>query len=229
MTDAVLDRALGRQVRHDPRSLNYPAATAPPRKVIHSLRGDVLDQGTVGACTAFATCHALNSGQLRSTIWHRSRARLLRAGDALDIYSAATQLDPWPGSYPPDDTGSSGLAAAQAAQARGLISRYEWAFGIDHVIGALQLAPVLFGATWHYDMLSPDAKGNIRPTGGPIGGHETVLFGWLDDEQVALGLNSWGPRWGRRGYGAPGGVFRLTRGDLATLLEDQGDATVLAA
>ena len=40
----------------------------------------------------------------------------------------------------------------QAAKALGYITRYEWAFGLDHALGALMLGPVLIGTVW-YDLM----------------------------------------------------------------------------
>jgi hypothetical protein len=101
---------------------------------------------------------------------------LLTEADALAIYSAATRIDPSPGEYPPNDTGSNGLSVAKVAKKLGLIGSYTHAFGLDHFIGALQLSPVLLGIHWYQDMFTPDAKGFVHPGGTLAGGHEINLY-----------------------------------------------------
>lgn len=118
MTAAAPPFKLGRLVRHDPRSRAYPAAAAPVlRSVTWRRYGATLDQGDTSSCTGHAMAHAVNT---RPT--HKTGTRLLTHQDALRLYSAATHLDPWPDTYPPDDTGSSGLAVAKAARDAGHIS-----------------------------------------------------------------------------------------------------------
>ena len=118
---------LGRVVEHDERSRDYPAMSVVPAAILPirwAHYGTVLDQGDIGACTGFAMAQCLNSGRLHEG--HRQ----LGADDALALYSSATRLDSVPGHYPPDDTGSSGLAVAKAAKAAGYIRSYTHAFGL---------------------------------------------------------------------------------------------------
>lgn len=157
----------------------------------------------------------MNSASLR-----RIGSKLFTEADAVSFYSDATKLDPFPGSYPPDDTGSSGLAVAKALQRRGLITSYSHAFGLEHLLDALQLAPVLIGIGWHQSMFEPDAQGFVHPDGDVVGGHEVCVRG-DDAKGSVLVRNSWGSSWGLRGD------FRIAYSDLAALLNDDGDATVL--
>lgn len=204
---------LGRKVNHDPRSLDFPAATSPDHKpVTHRHYGPVLDQGQVGSCTGNAMAQALNTAPLRH------KGPYLTEKNALALYSQATQLDPYPGTYPPTDTGSDGLSVCKAAQAQGWISSYTHAFGLDHALGALQLGPVLVGTSWHQGMFTPDGKGFVHPDGNIAGGHEYLLIG--DDAKGKLTfLNSWSAGWGKRGR------FYMTYADFSTLLNDKGDVT----
>ena len=211
--------AFGRIPQFDQRSRAFPARTLelmarPPRR-LHRLWGSRLDQGDVGACTGFAFAHARNSTALR-----RAGEEILRGDDALQLYSAATRLDPFPGEYPPEDTGSSGLAVCKAGVEASLISRYEWAFGLDHVLAALVFRPVIVGTWWYESMMTPDSSGYVRVTGRRVGGHEWCLIGYEDVHKVVHARNSWGPGWGQRGN------FVIGYEDLSRLLNEDGDAAV---
>jgi len=206
---------LGRNVNHDPRSRSFPAPRATTRKpVLHKRNGAILDQGNLGSCTGNAMAQALNMVPL-----HTPGTRYLTETDAVALYSRATELDNAQGTYPPDDTGSDGLSVCKAAQEKRLITSYSWAFGFDHALDALQLAPVLIGIPWHEAMFTPDSRGFVHPDGAVAGGHEIVLFG--DDTKDTLTfLNSWGSGWGKRGR------FFMNYADFKALLADQGDCAV---
>lgn len=212
------DYSLGRHLvpNHDERSWNYPAALAPLVTTTHTHHGPVLDQGRVGSCTGNATAQALNTDPLMPT----SR-RLLDEHDAVALYSWATAHDPYPGVYPPKDTGSDGLSVAKAAKHLGLISSYQHAFGLDHVLGALVLRPLIVGVPWFSGMFTPDPDGTLHLTGNVVGAHEFLLFGIDVERQVVKMLNSWGPGWGVNGVGL------IAWNDLGSLLARKGDATAL--
>jgi hypothetical protein len=206
---------LGRLVEHDPRSRNFPARAAliKPRPIVWRRYGPVLDQGTLGSCTGNSMAHALNSRPLR-----KLGSRILREEDAVGIYQDATRIDPFPGEYPPDDTGSSGLAVCKVAKNRGLISGYNHAFSAEQARAAIQTGPALFGTWWHNSMFQPDSRGYVHPDGNKVGGHEILIVG--DDMTKLIIQNSWGPGWGR------GGRFYLTYTDFEQLMMDDGDVTI---
>ena len=207
---------LGRKVHHDARSLGFPAAQATThRPVTHTTYGPVLDQGQVGSCVGNAAAHALNTRGV-----HRKGEHLADEAEALRIYTAATQLDPFPGEYPAEDTGTDANSAAKALRAMGFITSWSHAFGLDHVLAALQLGPVMLGINWHQSFFTPDARGFVHPDGNIVGGHETLIRG-DDGKGSVLIRNSWSASWGLKGH------YRLTYDDLGALLADQGDATVL--
>jgi len=210
--------ALGRHLEpnHDPASRAFPAAVAPLVTTLHAHRGPVLDQGQLGSCTGNAVSQALNTDPLRP-----AERRLLTEADAVGIYTWATHHDPYPGAYPPDDTGSSGLAVAKAARKLGLIHSYRHAFGLDHALGALVLAPVIIGIPWLADMFTPDPDGYLSRTGTVAGGHEVALIGLDVEHRNVTVLNSWGSGWGN------GGTALMHWADLDALLGQGGDVTVL--
>lgn len=214
MTDDQVSYPLGRRIEHDPRSRNFPArAPAKLHPVAWRRFGPVLDQGTLGSCTGNAMAHALNTLPIR-----KQGTRLLTEADAISIYTDATILDGFPGTYPPEDTGSSGLAVAKVARNRGLIESYTHAFNPDQARGALQFGPVLFGTWWHESMFTPDEQGYVHPDGRKAGGHEVLIIG--DDMHKLTIQNSWGKNWAR------GGRFHLSYQDFADLMLDDGDITV---
>jgi hypothetical protein len=207
---------LGRSQEHDPRSLSFPAPTdSSVRSTAWRRYGTVLDQGNVGSCTGNAAAQALNHAP-----FHQSGTRCLRETDALTLYSAATTLDNSPETYPPDDTGSSGLAVAKAARAAGLIGGYLHAFDLDHVLSAAMSGPLIVGSDWLDGMFEPDASGFVHLTGSVAGGHEYVLDGVNLEHQRLRFLNSWSANWGRRGR------FFMSFDDFAALLDDGGDAVL---
>jgi hypothetical protein len=207
---------LGRHVEHDPRSLQFEAARATTlRTVLHEHHGPVLDQGQLGSCTGNAIAQACNTDPLI-----KPGRRLLTEDDAINAYERATRLDGYPGVYPPDDTGSSGLAAAKAARALGWIGHYRHAFGLQHLLEALVLQPVIIGISWTRDMFAPDLDGYVHPSGDPVGGHEVCLIGLDVDRRDVVVLNSWSENWGL------GGTARMSWVDLDDRLRNQGDCTV---
>ena len=214
-------RGLGRVVQHDPRSWDYKAGTAALRTVHHRHYGKALDQGDVGSCTGNAMAQSLNTAP-----FHKRGAKLLTEADAVKLYSAATRLDGYPGTYPPDDTGSSGLAVMKAAVQRGLISGYAHTFSLEHLLGALVLAPGILGIDWFdsFDEPLPDGQCPIAPGATVRGGHEVCMTGLDVSEKRVWCVNSWG-RWGLNGTGR----FYFTWETLTELLARQGDATFARA
>lgn len=209
---------LGRHVGHDSRSLNYlfPETVSDFTPVKWESEIDILDQGDLGACTGFATAGCLGHKPYRDTI----ASVLLDNAEGVTLYSAATRLDPYAGTYPPTDTGSDGLSAAKAAKKLGLISGYLHITTAKALASALQSGPVIVGTDWYESMFSTYANGYavFDPASGVAGGHEYVL-----DEVTADGAfgftNSWGTSYGVNGR------FYLARADFLSLLANKGDAT----
>jgi hypothetical protein len=213
----VPGRRLGRHLNHDPRSRRFAATPEPVlRSVTHRLWGPVLDQYKVGACTTHALAHALNSSPL-----HVAGRPLLRGPDALRLYGITTGLDPYEGTYPPDDTGSDGNSACKAARQEGLLAGWEHAFTLEQALSALVRQAVIVGTVWTGGMDEPDSAGFLRPkTGRYRGGHEYALIGLDVKRRTVTMVNSWSSRWGANGRA------RITWDDLEWLLGQEGDLTV---
>lgn len=147
-------------------------------------------------------------------------ASYLNEDDALKLYHEATVLDGFPGTYPPDDPGSSGVAVAKAAKKIGYLTAYKHAFGFAHFCGALQLQPVIVGTNWTNGMFKPNKAGFVKPTGSIAGGHEYLALGIDYATQTLTFLNSWSDTWGPLG-----GRFLMSFADFGKLLANQGDVT----
>lgn len=222
-TDAVLPHRLGRHVAHDERSRAYALSDlGGPFTVDRSTWKDkkvrIYDpvpkpNQTVGNCTACAKAMQLN------TAHNRKVGVRLDMDWAMNLYHLETTIDPFPGTYPPDDTGSNGLAAAKAAKQLGIGGTYRWIFGgADEVVQAVMAGwSVAVGTRWDHNMFTPDSSGVIHPGGGEAGGHEWIVRRYWKSRDLA-GVDCW---WG--GWSA-----WIKRSDLQDLLDDQGDAHVQA-
>jgi hypothetical protein len=210
------DRRLGRHVLHDSRSRGFPGPQATGRlaTVYHRVYNPrPLPEQTIGNCTGVAEAVQAN------TAGNRIPGKVLRMGDADRIYSRATAIDGYPGTYPPDDTGSDGLHAAKAALEQGIGASYVWYFGIGQVRAGLQLHPIAVGTRWHQSMFDPDpGTWLVHPDGNIAGGHEWTLVSYYAPTDTFTGLCWWGPGW------ANNGRFRIAGADLDVLLREDGDA-----
>lgn len=220
---------LGRHVNHDQRNREYGfTARSLLRPPIHSVRWyrrvGIYDQNVtftaagqtwngLGCCT----CEA-GVGVLSTRPFTR---RIASQGTVRRLYSDVTAVDPFPGQWPSDDTGSDGTTVGKVLKARGWISEYTWCFSADEVLAALMTGPVLTGVGWREPMFYPGSDGLVTVAGPVAGGHEFEIVGYDAAQQVLLCANSWGTGWGEAGY------FRLRLADYRELLADQGDATVL--
>jgi Papain family cysteine protease len=210
--------SLGRHVEHDPRSRGYSVVVdhnQPLRKVTHRRYGSILNQGQLGSCTGNAMAGAVNTAPI-----HKPGAKPLVEADAVSIYEAATLVDNVPGVYPPDDTGSSGLAVCKVAKSRGLISAYHHAFSLSDALQALMAGPVIVGMDWYEGFDTPDTNAVVTIQGQVRGGHEVEAVGYDPATRLVKFANSWGKTYGKAGY------FFMLDGTLGQLLNQQGDVQV---
>jgi hypothetical protein len=207
---------LGRHIEHDTRSRAFEIA---PVRNLQSVSWkrlcDPFDQGSIGSCTGNAMAGACMTEPL-----HKPGVTLDEE-KALELYELATRLDRVPGSYPPDDTGSSGLAVARAAKRQGLISRYSHAFSLHGLLSGLQHGPVIVGTNWYESFDVPRGPSNELVIGGQVrGGHEYEILAFDMDRSVVRMCNSWGTGWGDHGYA----TMSLTT--LEQLLAEHGDCVI---
>jgi len=220
--EVIEGQRLGRNVRHDSRSLAYRyqapagltlASTSWPRHI------GILDQGNVGSCTTNAGTGALGCDPCF--------AGLPAGHDALDealavaMYSDEEKILYGSG-YPPTDEGGDGLTTCQVMKTRGLISGYTHCLSLADVQAALMAGPVMLGMNWYSSFDKPASSGLVAISKGAYvrGGHE-VLARSLDTDNKLIGIdNSWGTGWGVNGS------FTMSWATLDRLLHEQGDGTV---
>ena len=206
---------LGRQKDHDERSRAFIMGASIDRstwkdRLIRLYERSPNPNQTVGCCTGVAKCSQLNAAG------NRKIGRLLGMADAERIYARNTQIDPWEGTWPPTDTGSSGLASCKTAIEFGLAGQYRWLFGgADEVVqNVVEGRVISVGTWWYWDMFNRDSRGLVHPGGGQAGGHQYVIRGYDVDRDWVMGRCWWGAY----------KDFWMKRTDLDALLRDEGDA-----
>lgn len=224
---------LGRRVEHDPRSLNYAHGVLPKnaiKSVDWTRRAPIFDQGQLGSCTGnaaaglVATDSAARTGLTTVPIPGDPNLWPVDEELAVEVYKLATTLDNVQGSYPPDDTGSSGIGAAKALKKLGLATGYTHAFSIDAVKSALQTGAVMVGTVWLESMFDVSSNGHVTVDrkSAVAGGHEYVISAYDTSTRLFRMDNSWGDTWGAHGSAW------FTEADMQWLLSQQGDVTVPA-
>ena len=224
------DPRLRRHIHRDSRDPLFPFKCVPGtqiKSVLWQRQIPILDQGSVGSCTADAGTGCLGTLPFNSpasvAAYQAAFGTFDQAG-AYNLYDAEETID-GDGPYPPNDNGSSGLTCCQALRAAGCISGWTNPVTIDDVLLALQQGPVIVGTYWYDSMMGTDSDGllSVIPGSGIAGGHETLWRGYDVPGDELFGDNSWGPSFG------VSGSMRMRRTDMAALLEAQGDAKQFVA
>ncbi len=201
-------RSLAHMVENSVEEMGKPIGSKEWERVIA-----ILDQGQIGSCTGNAGTGALGTEPFYSAT---GKAVLPAADDpaalekfAVQLYSDATVIDGYPGTYPPDDTGSSGLAICKVLKKRDTITGFRWARSAYGFVQLLQRGPVLQGMPWYEAFFQPDSHGFIDSdpawsSSKLAGGHEVEAIGLEVDSHdafnsVIIYANSWGTSWGDEG------------------------------
>jgi Papain family cysteine protease len=218
----VEGKPLGRNVNWDPRSLQFRVTPQPARTlrtVRHKRVIPILNQGSIGSCTGNAATGAVGTSPLFEGLMPDHP--VLDQSLAVNIYSKATAIDGFGGTYPPTDTGSDGLSVAKVCQKLGLISGYLHATSLEGMQTALQNTPVIIGINWYEGFDDTDANGVVKIAGQARGGHEVEVIAVDFENQFFEAVNSWGPGWGINGH------FLFSFSDMDRLLHEYGDSTQL--
>lgn len=234
------DPRLGRHVHHDSRSLDHeflPRDAKPKgQSVVWGSATGPLNQGQIGSCTGNATAQWLNTGFADAVRPEAPAAEsklyadgYLTEKNALAIYHEGTVLDHTAGTYPPHDTGCSGVFVAQAAEKLGWLSKYSHTFSFQAAQAAIELTPAIQGSVWTNEMFKP-VNGLVKvgklTQSNIAGGHEYLMAGIDWTEEVFIFRNSWGDSDVWEGC-KPGGYFAIGFKDEQALLAEQGDVTIL--
>lgn len=225
------DPRLDRLVDYDEASRAFGIAAVVPQAVASRSwllpPANRLNQGQQGSCVGHGWTHELLSAP--------SPIRGVDHDYAVGLYYDAQRTDRWAGGeYPgasPRYSGTSNLAGAKVAKARGFIDEYRWCFSIDDVMRALSHeGPVVAATSWRSSMWETRPSGLIESVdSSDEGGHCYLLRGLtlkpsLKGESklgpVIRITNSWGPGWGILGEA----FIRVE--DFEKLLHAQGDACV---
>jgi hypothetical protein len=225
------DPRLGRHKEHDSASLGYavPIWQAQPKRATTHWPSPFgpLNQSELGSCTGNALAGFLNTDYAMPTRTKTHAAQQFTETDAVKLYELATTLDAIPGSYPPTDTGSTGLGVCKAGIKLGYLSAYNWVFGFTSLQITLEFMPLITGTLWTQPMFNP-VNGLVKV--GPIndatvaGGHEYLLTGIDYQNQVIEARNSWGDVHDWPGC-KPGGYFAIGFKDFQQLLGNGADVT----
>jgi hypothetical protein len=135
------------------------------------------------------------------------------------IYSLATQLDPFDGTYPPDRHRQRWPGRAKAAVKLGYLSGYQHITSVAAAQTAILSGPFVVGTNWYEGMFNPTSAGEVKISGAVAGGHEYECFGYNADTDRWMFWNSWGTSWGQSG------AFWMSGATFARLLSEDGDAT----
>lgn len=205
----------GRLAQPDARDASFPMRAlleaAPTTRTSRAwyANGWWGDQGPTSMCVAYAWTHWLEDGPV-------SQKGVPPVVYPVALYREAQLVDEWPGE---GYDGTSVRAGAKVLQSQGFISSYHWAASLDDIVNAvLTLGPVVMGTNWYSGMMTPDAKGLIRPVGSIVGGHAWVIDGINTKTRLARVKNSWGRGWGKRGFAY------LDFAAVAQLLAEDGEA-----
>lgn len=217
---------LGRHVKHDSRSLEYPfdVTGLTIRSVVWPRHIPILDQGDIGSCVANAAIGDLATDPEFPAVPSTCPYSLDEPG-AVKLYSDLETEDGY-GPYPPNDNGSTALTAGKVLLRAGVISGYKWCFDARSALRALSVLPFMFGTVWTEHMFRPDTDGRVHPEGSIMGGHEIYCREFdMHGPTVWKGSrlyfdNSWGESWGLAGR------FYLTLADFEILLAQQGDVVL---
>jgi papain like protease len=215
----VYGKPLGRHFKWDTRNYLYQTREVAGVPVLLKRYIAILNQGQVGSCTGNEQTGVLGTGPFFSTL---PVGTDLNEAFALRIYSAAEDID-GDGPYPPNDNGSSGQSAAQAAKNMGLISGYTHATTVSAMSNAIQSGvPVGVGVNWYSSFDNPPQSGviSISPGAYVRGGHEFEVRGDDPGAQMFYCDNSWGTSYGLNGS------FQMPYSVMDRLFSEGGDCTV---
>jgi len=210
----------------DQRDLLYTAPTPYQRSIPTKINlsekcPPVYDQGQLGSCTANAIAAAIEFDQTKKFVPSRLfiyySERVMEGTVDSDsgaqirdgIKSVATQGAPperlWP--YEIDKFRDAPSAAAQAAAKADLVILYQRLLqDLNTMRGCLASGyPFVFGFTVYQSFESATvAKTGVLEMPASkektIGGHAVMAVGYDDNKRTFLIRNSWGPKWGKKGY-----------------------------
>ncbi len=199
-------------------------AVLPPGIDLRATCSPVEDQGALGSCTANALVGALeflerkdgvpfkdlsrlfiyyNERVIEHTVNSDSGAMLRDGIKTLKKQGVCTEKL-WP--YVIAKFKAKPTAACYKEGADHQITSYQRILTLNEMLACLAEGfPFVFGFTVYESFESPDvAKTGVVPMPGPaekvVGGHAVLAVGYDGGQQRFIVRNSWGTRWGQKGY-----------------------------
>jgi hypothetical protein len=167
------------------------------------------DQGSVGACVAFAALSFATSKPSTLTFPTPDAFNAV----ALNAYHWVTANDSYPGTYPPTDTGSDTLTGCKWLVSMGYAKRCVVLAGKSAVLSALQTGPVMSGQNWFASEFSTDSCGRMTVSGVIEGGHDILIVGYDAATDEGVAQTNWGNAFGVKMPSGHGGYFRQKSSD----------------
>lgn len=169
-----------------------------------------------GSCTGNAVAGVLSTQPFQG--------RLTQDDADERIYPLATTLDPFPGAWPPEDTGSLGSSAWLAAMKLGYTDIPSTPISsLEELQSALQKTSCFVGVDWYNAMMEPTRCGELVASGGIAGGHEAQVIGINIQTKKVWIRNSWDWSWGLARGNELGGYAYFSFGTLQKLLNAGGE------
>ncbi len=206
------------------RAIMRAPAILPKKVDLRRTCSPVEDQGSLGSCTAQALAGALEYldkkddggyiDQSRLFIYYNERViegriredsgAMLRDGIKSLVRWGSCPEKTWP--YDIDKFSDTPPRSAYADAKTHTITSYHRILSLEEMRSCLAEGyPFVFGFSVYQSFESPSvARTGSVPMPGPrerlLGGHAVVAVGYDDTVQRFLVRNSWGPRWGMKGY-----------------------------
>lgn len=199
----------------------------PPHYAIHTNLPDILNQGALGSCVSNEISNALKYCLIKEkkTIIQPSRLFIYYFGrviqgspedqdtglsirngiQAVAKYGACDEII-WPYDITQFKVKPNDLAIQQANTTIPLFKYVSIENSLDHLKSAIhQGHPIVFGMNVYESFEYADTwkSGNVpmpKETEKCLGGHCVAAYGWIDETQCFLMMNSWGTSYGIQGW-----------------------------